>query len=69
MRTRHNIFQCYHEGDIELNAFNVENEFLGVSLTDRNGLNMRRISLEVRSKEDLIALKEVIQGLIDAKMD
>jgi len=50
------------QGDSTIEAFNVENEFLGISITKRDGLNMRRCGVELK---DISAIESLCDFLIE----
>ena len=53
----------------ELTVCNVENAFLGVSITERDGITMRRISTEINDVQELQKIRDTIDQLISAKLN
>lgn len=52
------------EARIDLLCVSVEDEFLGVSMTERHGLNVRRVSGELREIADIVALRDTLNAFI-----
>jgi len=52
-------------GKQELELFNVEDTFLGASITERDGLNIWRVCTEVHNTDDLKSMRDFLTELID----
>ena len=46
--------------NVTLLAVNVENEFVGITLTEREGFTMHRVGIELREREDINRLREFL---------
>ncbi len=49
---------------IVLMVANVENDFIGMSLTEKSGLNMRRVAAEIKDIKDLIQIRDLLNGFL-----
>jgi hypothetical protein len=55
-------------GKVTVLAANIENRFLGLSLTEATGgLGMRRIATEIHDVDDMIKLRDVLTALIERR--
>ena len=50
---------------VTMRLVNVENEFLGLSLTESEGLTMRRVATEIREVGDMIKMRDVLNAMIE----
>lgn len=53
--------------NVQLWAANVQDEFVGISLTERQGFTMRRVCAEVHQIDDIKKLRDVLSAFIDRK--
>lgn len=49
---------------VELVAVDVEGQFIGLSLTERDGLSMRRIAAELHDPEQIRALRDSLSAFL-----
>lgn len=45
----------------------VEEEFLGLSLTERDGLDMRRVTIELHEVEQITVLRDTLSAFLERK--
>lgn len=51
-------------GNVDLVVVDVEGEFLGFSMTEHQGLTMRRVAGEMRDLDQVIALRDCLDAFI-----
>lgn len=60
----HCTLEC-PDRSVELVVADVESEFIGVSVTERNGLEMKRIGGDLNNVKDIRAMRDLLTAFLE----